>query len=151
MFPLPPSQACESINGSVKDTHARDRRWHGRSQHTTNSATVNTATSLACERKHLRLVRDDHEQSVTEAVRQLDQRLEAPPSIYASPVQVGTTEKFRDPFASRPRISWVLRLVGGEEVIVIAPMRLDTTAFNSAVENAMDTALVELEPSDVGL
>jgi hypothetical protein len=99
------------------------------------------------DRHGLKLVRDDHDAAVSAAVSALDSRIDRVPPPVASPVQVGTVERFTDPYASRPRVAWVLRLLGGEEVIVLAPMRLDTTNFVSAVEVLMDTALAEAEPA----
>ena len=81
----------------------------------------NTARPLGSER-HLRLVprdaRAEHNAKVNAAVASLDAKLaEAPPDPACSPVQVGHTEKFVNPFDALT-VSWVHRLVGGQRIIV---------------------------------
>lgn len=63
----------------------------------------------------------------------------------ASPVTVGVLDKFADPY-HEGRVSYRLRLVGGEEVIVILPIRADTRETEHIVEELADAVRSELEP-----
>lgn len=111
------------------------------------SRSANTATPLPSERAYLRLDRATHDHRVTSAVAQvsaLDARLlDTPRDVTSSPVQAGETHHFVDPYREG-RVSYVHRLVGGQEVIVIIPLRADSSDVANAVDVLVDTVLAAL-------
>lgn len=122
------------IPPALADDGPTDRR-------TPSRTVVNAAKPLKAERNYLKMARDD----IAEAVEAFDRRIATPePTAYSSPVQVGKTEKFRDPYR-RGRVTHIHRLLGDEEIIIIVPMRADGSAVDSAVDVLVDTVLGEMK------
>lgn len=118
---------------------------------------MNTARTLGKETSYLRLARGSHDAQVTEAVRDLDERLaephapqavenverflatqmqvapQEPRSPHTSPVTVGEVDFFRDPYDPK-RVSWRLVEAGGEELIVIMASRAYSFATAASVD-----------------
>lgn len=101
---------------------------------------MNRASSLAAERPYIRLCREDHDARIAEAVRTFDQKIDC------SPVGIGETERFPDPY-QRGRVTFLTRLLGGEEVIVIIPLRAETNETFRAARELAETVMAELEPA----
>lgn len=105
----------------------------------------NRATSLAAERKLFLVPRD----AIVAAVEALDTRITPPePSAYASAVQSGEIQSFRDPYR-KGRVSWVCHLIGDEEVIVIVPMRASSKEVERAVRELVEVVKSEMEPQEL--
>ena len=77
-------------------------------------------------------------------VAELDEKIDPT----SSPVQVGETQKFTDPYREG-RVSFVHRLLGGQEVIVIVPLKADCDDVASAVDVLVDTVLAHIEPTEL--
>lgn len=136
--------AVSNRNGSPYKTGGSQRRDPSPAIDVVARRTVNTAPKLAAERDYLRLSRREQADAIATKIAELDQKIE-PRSPVASPVQVGTTQKFTDPYMEG-RVSFVHRLLGGQEIIVIIPLRADCDDVTNAVETVVDTVLAQLEP-----
>lgn len=145
------------ITTGEAEPHIKDEPRRGRSmlridaRRTGNP--MNRAPSLAAERpKHLTLVPRDAIVAAVEEKRQamhaFDERTAPPHDPTCSPLQIGDTRKFRDPYG-RGRIGRVITLLGGEEVIVIVPQRADTKEVDRSIRELVDTVRSELEPAPV--
>lgn len=123
---------------------------------------MNTARTLASETSYLRLARGMHDADVTEAVRELDERIEphAPAvenverflaaqmgvterSPHRTPVTVGKLDKFACPYMP-DRVSYRLVELGGHELVVLMSKAADCEATEAAVNALVATFKAKL-------
>lgn len=95
---------------------------------------MSRARAFAAERpEYLKLVRAEHNRRVTEAVRELDERLAAiPHDPVVSPATVGTIEAFQCPYAPE-FTTWRYHGVGGHDIIYRVPTDLVTEHTDAEV------------------
>jgi hypothetical protein len=80
--------------------------------------------------------------AIMAAVGALDAQIASP---HDPPVSIGKTERFVDPY--RPgRITYITRLCG-EEVIVIIPMRAESSETARCARELAEVVMSELEPA----
>lgn len=149
--PRTPGNVCRvavDTLGTVPNVAPHRRRWRFVPQSRAASPVPNTARPLAAERPYLQLSRADHARAIEQEIERLDQRLASAHDPTGSAVQIGRTERFVDPY-KLGRITYLTRLVGGEEVIVIIPMRAESTETFRCAREIAETVMAELEPAPV--
>jgi hypothetical protein len=149
---LPTRQAFGNINKRlISDTVGTVRRRRFLPAPRAAPA-VNRSTSLAAERSHLHIVRDEHDQKVTEAIARvsaLDARLATPAPTHQSQTHVGTFEHFPCPYEGG-FVAWRYHGVGGRDLVVRLPAELDVPEADAATRRFMTELLAIQERIPIG-